>query len=211
MSRARKTVGRITFVGAGPGDPGLLTLRAAEAIRSAQVLVADPEVPEALLHGGSALVAADADIRPAVGEPADVAKVLVAEAKGGRAVVRLVAGDPFTSDAVVNYSSGSGTSTLTFTYTVAAGQSSADLDYVSTTALALNGGAIRDVATNVAVLTLPTPGAAGSLAGTSLEQIEKRAIRETLRLTAGNREQAAKLLGIGERTLYRKLKEYGLR
>ena len=53
--------------------------------------------------------------------------------------------------------------------------------------------------------------AAGSLAGTSLEQIEKRAIRETLGLTAGNREQAAKMLGIGERTLYRKLKEYGLR
>jgi DNA-binding NtrC family response regulator len=51
----------------------------------------------------------------------------------------------------------------------------------------------------------------GSLAGTSLEQLEKRAIRETLRLTGGNREQAAKLLGIGERTLYRKLKEYNLR
>jgi len=51
----------------------------------------------------------------------------------------------------------------------------------------------------------------GSLAGTSLEQLEKRAIRETLRLTAGNREKAAQLLGIGERTLYRKLKEYGLR
>lgn len=51
----------------------------------------------------------------------------------------------------------------------------------------------------------------GSLAGTPLEQLEKRAIRETLRLTAGNREAAAKLLGIGERTLYRKLKEYGLR
>jgi len=50
-----------------------------------------------------------------------------------------------------------------------------------------------------------------SLAGTSLEQIEKRAIRETLRLTGGNREHAAQLLGIGERTLYRKLKEYGLR
>lgn len=54
-------------------------------------------------------------------------------------------------------------------------------------------------------------GSGGSLAGTSLEALEKRAIRETLRLTAGNREQAAKLLGIGERTLYRKLKEYGLR
>ncbi|HZW10893.1 MAG TPA: sigma-54 dependent transcriptional regulator [Phycisphaerales bacterium] len=54
-------------------------------------------------------------------------------------------------------------------------------------------------------------GAIGSLAGASLEQLEKRAIRETLKLTGGNREHAAKLLGIGERTLYRKLKEYGLR
>ena len=54
-------------------------------------------------------------------------------------------------------------------------------------------------------------GATGSLAGTSLEALEKRAIRETLRMTGGNREQAASLLGIGERTLYRKLKEYGLR
>ena len=51
----------------------------------------------------------------------------------------------------------------------------------------------------------------GSLAGTSLEQLERQAIRETLKLTAGNREQAAKMLGIGERTLYRKLNEYGLR
>jgi two-component system response regulator HydG len=55
------------------------------------------------------------------------------------------------------------------------------------------------------------PAGTGSLAGATLEQLEKRAIRETLRLTAGNREHAAKLLGIGERTLYRKLKEYGLR
>jgi len=53
--------------------------------------------------------------------------------------------------------------------------------------------------------------APGALAGASLQSLEKRAIRETLRLTGGNREQAARLLGIGERTLYRKLKEYGLR
>jgi DNA-binding NtrC family response regulator len=51
----------------------------------------------------------------------------------------------------------------------------------------------------------------GSLAGSSLEQLERQAIRETLKLTGGNREQAAKMLGIGERTLYRKLNEYGLR
>ncbi|MCL4221458.1 MAG: sigma-54 dependent transcriptional regulator [Phycisphaerales bacterium] len=54
-------------------------------------------------------------------------------------------------------------------------------------------------------------GLSGSLAGSSLEQLEKRAIRETLQMTGGNREQTAKLLGIGERTLYRKLREYGLR
>ncbi len=51
----------------------------------------------------------------------------------------------------------------------------------------------------------------GSLAGLSLDQIEKQAIRNTLRMTGGNREQAAKMLGIGERTLYRKLREYGLK
>ncbi len=45
----------------------------------------------------------------------------------------------------------------------------------------------------------------------SLDQIEKQAIRNALRLNHGNREQAAKMLGIGERTLYRKLKEYGLK
>ena len=48
-----------------------------------------------------------------------------------------------------------------------------------------------------------------SLVGKSLEEIEKHYIIETLKLTSGNREEAARILGIGERTLYRKLKEYG--
>jgi two-component system response regulator HydG len=56
-----------------------------------------------------------------------------------------------------------------------------------------------------------TDAGGGSLAGLPLDQLEKYAIRNTLRLAAGNREQAAKMLGIGERTLYRKLKEYGLK
>jgi two-component system response regulator HydG len=51
----------------------------------------------------------------------------------------------------------------------------------------------------------------GSLAGVGLDKLEKEAIRQTLAMTGGNREQAASMLGIGERTLYRKLKEYGLR
>jgi hypothetical protein len=52
---------------------------------------------------------------------------------------------------------------LTFTYTVAAGENSAQLDYTSTSALTLNGGTIKDGASNSANLTLPAPGAAGSL------------------------------------------------
>ncbi len=48
------------------------------------------------------------------------------------------------------------------------------------------------------------------LVGKPLAEIERLFVTETLKLTAGNREEAAKLLGIGERTLYRKIKEYGL-
>jgi hypothetical protein len=62
----------------------------------------------------------------------------------------------------VNYASGSTTTSLTFTYTVQAGDNSTDLDYTSTSALALNSGTIRDLASNAAVLTLPAPGAAGA-------------------------------------------------
>jgi two-component system response regulator HydG len=49
-----------------------------------------------------------------------------------------------------------------------------------------------------------------SLAGVSLDELEKTAIQRTLEMVAGNREAAAKMLGIGERTLYRKIKEYDL-
>jgi len=49
-----------------------------------------------------------------------------------------------------------------------------------------------------------------SLVGKSLEDLQQLFIAETLRATGGNREEAAKMLGIGERTLYRKIKEYGL-
>jgi two-component system response regulator HydG len=48
------------------------------------------------------------------------------------------------------------------------------------------------------------------LVGKSLDEIERHYIGETLKMTGGNREEAARILGIGERTLYRKLKEYSL-
>ena len=49
-----------------------------------------------------------------------------------------------------------------------------------------------------------------ALVGRPLEEVEKIFIAETLKVTGGNREQASEMLGIGERTLYRKIKEYQL-
>lgn len=56
----------------------------------------------------------------------------------------------------------------------------------------------------------PMAGGLEGLVGKPLEEIEKLFIAETLRMTGANREEAARLLGIGERTLYRKIKDYGL-
>ncbi len=53
-------------------------------------------------------------------------------------------------------------------------------------------------------------GGGFELAGRSLSEVERALIEANLELCEGNREKTAKLLGIGERTLYRKLKEYGL-
>ena len=52
--------------------------------------------------------------------------------------------------------------------------------------------------------------APAGLAGVSLNELQKQAIIGTLAKTKGNRQKAAKILGIGERTLYRKIKEYNL-
>jgi len=55
----------------------------------------------------------------------------------------------------------------------------------------------------------PAPRGA-SLAGRTAAEVEKEHIEATLELVGGNRARAARMMGIGERTLYRKLKEYGL-
>lgn len=137
--------GRITFVGSGPGDPGLLTARARAVLANAALVFTDPDVPEAVLAlvgcelppPSGPLPAADAaakqadstakknadqpdspaeaaaepaedavipggpDVRPALGDPAEVAKTLANEARTGVDVVRLVAGDPLSIDSVI--------------------------------------------------------------------------------------------------------------
>ena len=55
------------------------------------------------------------------------------------------------------------------------------------------------------------PTGADSLIGRPMDEVEKYYIQRALELTDGNREESARLLGIGERTLYRKIKEYDLR
>jgi two-component system response regulator HydG len=56
----------------------------------------------------------------------------------------------------------------------------------------------------------PPTASLAALVGKSLEEVERMFVVETLRVTGGNREEAARMLGIGERTLYRKIKEFEL-
>jgi uroporphyrinogen III methyltransferase/synthase len=103
MTRFRKTVGstgRVVFVGAGPGDPGMLTARATAALAEAGQVLVGTDVPAALQDAVQAL-APGAELVPVSGEPAEIAKTAVAAAKTGAVVVRLVAGDPYTDDEAV--------------------------------------------------------------------------------------------------------------
>ena len=56
----------------------------------------------------------------------------------------------------------------------------------------------------------PVAATATTAAPPSLEQLERDLIRQALRSCHGRRKAAAEQLGISERTLYRKIKEYGL-
>jgi DNA-binding NtrC family response regulator len=53
--------------------------------------------------------------------------------------------------------------------------------------------------------------ASTSLAGRTLAEIERRSIVETIRSTGGNKAKAARLLGVSEKTIYNKIRHYGLR
>ena len=138
MTRGRKVKpGRVVFVGSGPGDPALLTVRARSVLAGAKLVFTDPDVPADVLALVGVDVAAgcvrqpesrrvetrasaaerlkqppadengaepdepgEPRVRPALGDPTEVAKLMVGEARGGADVVRLVAGDPLSLDAV---------------------------------------------------------------------------------------------------------------
>lgn len=93
MSRTRKPLGSVALVGAGPGDPGLLTLRAIELLAEAEVVVADLGItPEVLAQ---VPVGVPVTVPAPDATPATTGKELVALVREGRRVVRLTSGDPF--------------------------------------------------------------------------------------------------------------------
>ena len=109
-----RTVKWVSFVGSGPGDPGLLTVRAVELLHEAEIVITEVPDHEALVRGVLGLPAPEdhedgqevAHVGPVFvdggfgedGQPlthASRAKVVVKQAKTGKRVVRLMSGDPF--------------------------------------------------------------------------------------------------------------------
>jgi uroporphyrinogen III methyltransferase/synthase len=88
----------VTFVGTGPGDPGLLTLRAAEALAAADVVVLDRFAPRDVVERHcrpdvEVVRAEGADGADDTPTTAARAKLVTAPARAGRRVVRVFAGD----------------------------------------------------------------------------------------------------------------------
>lgn len=95
---ASRAVGRCTLVGAGPGDPELLTLKAVKAIASASVLLVDDLVNEAVLAyaSPSARIVHVGKRGGCKSTPqAFIHKMMVSAVQEGEQVVRLKGGDPF--------------------------------------------------------------------------------------------------------------------
>ena len=98
MSKAPSNSGKVWLVGAGPGDPDLLTLRAARLIMRAGLIVHDGLVDPSILAlaGPKARLVSVAKQRSRHTMPQDdINALLVREALAGREVVRLKGGDPF--------------------------------------------------------------------------------------------------------------------
>jgi len=88
----------IYLVGAGPGDTGLLTLRGAELLGRADVVVCDAQVNPELLRGVPKSAEIVHEGRPAAGmaaPPQGLTQLLIARARAGKTVVRLMGGDPY--------------------------------------------------------------------------------------------------------------------
>jgi uroporphyrin-III C-methyltransferase len=94
----RRALGTVHLVGAGPGDPGLLTVRASELIARADAIVYDRLVHPAIVglaRRGARLVFVGKEGGRGHVEQEEICRLLIQQARLGREVVRLKGGDPF--------------------------------------------------------------------------------------------------------------------
>ena len=90
--------GKVYLVGAGPGDPRLITIKGMECLRQADVVIYDRLLDEQLLDSAST-EAERIYVGKTAGEHAkeqgEINQLLVQKARGGKTIVRLKGGDPF--------------------------------------------------------------------------------------------------------------------
>jgi len=91
-----RPVGHVSFVGAGPGDASLLTVRAADLLARADVVITELPEQAALAPDGAEIIEGGSNDEGAALTPSVRGRIVVRHAKSGRNVVRLLAGDPFT-------------------------------------------------------------------------------------------------------------------
>lgn len=98
MTGLKTEIGRVYLIGAGPGDPKLLTLKAAEVLAASDVVVYDYLVnPEVLAHtrlGAELIYAGKRAGEQSFSQP-EINQLLIDHARRGRVVARLKGGDPF--------------------------------------------------------------------------------------------------------------------
>jgi uroporphyrinogen III methyltransferase / synthase len=97
-SRAAKasSASRVSFVGAGPGDPSLLTVRATEVLRSADVVITETPDHAELVTNGATIIDGGFAADGSVLTHTQRSKLVVNTARKGGHIVRLMVGDPFT-------------------------------------------------------------------------------------------------------------------
>jgi uroporphyrinogen III methyltransferase/synthase len=143
-SSAAQVPGAVSLVAAGPGDPGLLTVCAADLISHADVIVSDPECVElARLHAGSdAEVLVTADDEGNALDRSTRARLVIDPAHAGLDVVRLMAGDPVLDGSLALEASALAAAGLPFDIAPGVSTGTGSAAYAG---FALTGGRAREV------------------------------------------------------------------